>query len=59
MKGMFAAAVLFTLSACGEPEPKLEGVEPSLRRLTEQQYRNVIADLFGDHIIVAGRFDPI
>ena len=54
-----AIGLLFALSACGEPEPKIEGAEPSLKRLTEQQYRNVIADLFGDHIIVAGSFDPI
>ena len=30
-----------------------------LRRLTEEQYRNAIADIFGDDIKVGGRFDPI
>jgi hypothetical protein len=47
------------LSACEDPEPVISGGEPSLRRLTEEQYRNVISDLFGDHIVIAGRFDPI
>lgn len=54
-----AAAVLLMVAACSESAPVIEGAEPSLRRLTEQQYRNVIADLFGDHIVVAGQFDPI
>ena len=31
----------------------------SMRRLTEAQYRNTIADIFGPDIIVAGRFEPI
>lgn len=30
-----------------------------MRRLTEAQYRNSIADIFGPDIIVAGRFEPI
>lgn len=54
-----AAAILFAASSCSDPAPIIEGTEPTLRRLTEQQYRNVIADLFGDHIIVSGSFDPI
>lgn len=47
------------LAACGSPEPLIDGEEPSFRRITEQQYRNIIADVFGHHIIVAGTFDPI
>jgi hypothetical protein len=31
----------------------------ALRRLTESQYRNSIADIFGPDIKVAGRFEPI
>lgn len=31
----------------------------ALRRLTEAQYRNSIADIFGPDIEVAGRFEPI
>lgn len=54
-----ASAILLVVSACSEPVPVIEGVEPSFRRLTEQQYRNVISDLFGEHIIVSGSFDPI
>ncbi|MEQ8733344.1 MAG: DUF1592 domain-containing protein [Rhodospirillaceae bacterium] len=54
-----ATALLFGISACSEPVPVIEGAEPTLRRLTEQQYRNVVSDLFGDHIIVSGSFDPI
>ena len=54
-----AIALLLALTACGDQEPQVEGFEPTLRRLTEQKYRNVIADLFGDHINVAGNFDPI
>ena len=30
-----------------------------MRRLTESQYRQVIADVFGDDIVVGGRFDPV
>lgn len=30
-----------------------------MRRLTESQYRNAIADIFGTDIRVAGRFEPI
>ncbi|MDA0892880.1 MAG: DUF1592 domain-containing protein [Proteobacteria bacterium] len=54
---LFALALM--LSACGESEPLTEGSEPQLRRLTEQQYRNTIRDIFGGNIIVAGRFDPL
>lgn len=35
-------------------EPYLSG----LRRLTESQYRNSIADIFGRDILVQGRFEP-
>jgi hypothetical protein len=31
----------------------------AMRRLTEAQYRNAIADIFGPDITVAGRFEPI
>jgi len=31
----------------------------AMRRLTEDQYRNAIADIFGPDIKVAGRFEPI
>ena len=53
------AALTIALSGCGESEPLTEGGEPQLRRLTEQQYRNTIRDVFGRHIVVASRFDPL
>ncbi len=54
--GLIAA---IALSACGPAEPQVRGAVPKMRRLTEQQYRNVIADVFGDSIVVASDFDPI
>ncbi|MDX2224323.1 MAG: DUF1592 domain-containing protein [Rhodospirillaceae bacterium] len=47
------------LSACEAPEPAVSDAQPMFRRLTEQQYRTIIADVFGPHIVVAGSFDPI
>mgnify|MGYP001183649404 CR=1 FL=1 len=38
-----------------EPDFRIVG----MRRLTETQYRNAIADVFGPDIRVAGRFEPI
>lgn len=54
-----ASAIMLALSACTDPEPMTEGAEPQLRRLTEQQYRNTVRDVFGSNIVVAGRFDPL
>ncbi len=45
------------LSACERTEPVPQGSPPDIRRLTEQQYRNIIADIFGSAIVVGGRFD--
>ena len=49
-----------------DPAPQEAAVDPAptaqivgMRRLTEAQYRNTIADLFGTDIRVAGRFEPI
>ena len=47
------------LAACSRTEPPTSGGPPTLRRLTESQYRNIIADVFGSQIVVGGRFDPI
>jgi len=57
----FACAIglLLALAGCGENEPLTVGGEPQLRRLTEQQYRNTIRDIFGNNIIISGRFDPL
>ena len=53
------AASLLLFSACGESEPETGGAPPDMRRLTTEQYRNVIHDVFGEHIEIAGRFDPL
>lgn len=52
-------AACFTLAACSEPEPTVKGAPPAMRLLTEAQYRNVIADVFGNQIVVGGSFDPL
>ena len=58
MRRVFLLAVVL-LTACGRSEPPAAGGPVTVRRLTEAQYRNIIADLFGSQIVVAGRFDPI
>jgi hypothetical protein len=45
------------LSGCGPTEPVTQGAPPDIRRLTEDQYRNIVADIFGSAIVVGGRFD--
>ncbi len=47
------------LAACSTAEPDTPGAPPAMRRLTESQYRQSIADVFGDDIVVGGRFDPV
>jgi Protein of unknown function (DUF1588)/Protein of unknown function (DUF1592)/Protein of unknown function (DUF1595)/Protein of unknown function (DUF1585)/Protein of unknown function (DUF1587) len=66
-----ALAGLFTAQspapAAPAPQPALASVPSfaparqvtAMRRLTEAQYRNAIADIFGPDIVVAGRFEPI
>lgn len=51
------AATAIALGACGPSEPIVEGSPPDVRRLTEEQYRNIIADVFGTSTVVSGRFD--
>ncbi|MBL8631556.1 MAG: DUF1592 domain-containing protein [Rhodospirillaceae bacterium] len=51
-------AALLTLSAC-DNGPATTGGPTTVRRLTESQYRHIITDVFGPHIVVAGRFDPL
>lgn len=51
--------------APASPAPAADAAAPvagtivGMRRLTEAQYRNTIADAFGPEIRVAGRFEPI
>ena len=56
---LLAVAAAIGLAACGTAEPPTTGGPATIRRLTEAQYRNSIADVFGSHIVVAGRFDPL
>ena len=56
---VLAALAMLGLSACGDSEPLSSGGPATFRRLTETQYRNIITDVFGSHIVVAGRFDPL
>jgi hypothetical protein len=46
-----------TASAASPPPSSFSIV--GMRRLTETQYRNSIADIFGPNISVSGRFEPI
>jgi len=51
--------VLTVTNAFGASEiPPTEGGAPQMRRLSEEQYRTAIADIFGADIQVAGRFEP-
>lgn len=46
------------LAGCGAREPEPNGGPLVMRRLTEDQYRQSIADIFGADIKVSGRFEP-
>jgi hypothetical protein len=55
-----ALCLTLALAAGGAAPPSNEPAQSvvSLRRLTEQEYRNSIADIFGKHIEVRGFFEP-
>src|SRR3989442_3118165 len=53
------AAAAFILAGCGPREPDSAGSPPEMRRLTEEQYRNIVADIFGPTIAFGGRIDPL
>jgi hypothetical protein len=57
--GVFGVLCVLALGACGKSEVANDGGPPNFRRLTETQYRNVIADIFGPKITVGGHFDPL
>lgn len=60
MRATTTVITLLVVSACGPSEPAVEeGATVTLRRLSEDQYRNSIADIFGKSVIVSGRFDPL
>ena len=58
-RSLFACICVLILAACGPKEPESAGNPLAMRRLTETQYRNVIADTFGPTITLGGRFDPL
>jgi hypothetical protein len=55
--GILLSLVLIGLTGCGPSEPEAHGGSPTIRRLTESQYRNIIRDIFGSSISVIARFD--
>lgn len=55
----FTIAALMALAACGDSEPQVKGDAPDMRRLTQEQYANIVFDVFGEHIVVGGQFDPL
>ena len=57
--GMGLAVVAATLSVTGYAADAPAGGTPGMRRLTDDQYRNAIVDIFGEDIEYAGRFDPV
>jgi hypothetical protein len=60
MRWLFGAvACAAMLTGCDPKEPATGGGPAEIRRLTEAEYRQTIADIFGDDIKVAGRFEPI
>ena len=50
---------LALLAGCGSSPPPTSGAEPVVRLLSESQYREIIADVFGEQIVVGGTFDPL
>ncbi len=57
--GVAAAFVLGTLVSCGNnDEPQSSGGPIVVRRLTQEQYQTIIADIFGADIKIGGRFEP-
>jgi hypothetical protein len=51
-----AVALTPAMRAAG---PEGDQQQTGMRRLTQEQYRNAIGDIFGDDIQIAGRMDPI
>jgi hypothetical protein len=61
MKILLASALCLTLAICGATAaaaPTAKSYVASLRRLNGPEYRNSIADIFGDQIEVRGMFEP-
>ncbi len=68
LKGTLAAVAVVALAGCSQSEVAVvsTGIEsPSevggpvvMSRLTEDQYRNIIEDVFGSSVTLGGRFEP-
>jgi hypothetical protein len=57
--GVLGAGVALVLAGCGpDGGPEASGGPLGMRRLTDAQYRQTIADIFGTDIKLAGRLQP-
>lgn len=56
---LYLIAMTVALAGCGQSEPNVSGAQPDMRRLTAEQYRNTITDIFGETISIGGRFDSL
>jgi hypothetical protein len=56
--GFVLGLAALTLASCGPDEPKTDGAPVTIRRLTQEQYRNIIADVFGPDVKIVGRMEP-
>ncbi len=54
-----SALAMLALTGCGPTEPKVASAPPDMRRLTDEQYHNIVTDLFGPDLEVAVRSDPL
>ena len=50
--------VILSLAGCGDSGPASSGAPTTVRRLTQEQYATIVADIFGSDITIKGRFDP-
>ena len=58
-RSALVVALLATGPSAATSQPTEAGASAAMRRLTEGQYRNAIADIFGPDIQFAGRMDPL
>lgn len=58
--GALGLVAVLGLVSCGPTDegPVTKGGPLEVRRLTEQEYRHIIADVFGTNINIGGRFEP-
>src|SRR4051812_33257408 len=59
LRVLASALLIAALAASGPSEPKTTGAPAGFRQLSEAQYRNIVADVFGPDIQIAGAFAPI